>query len=125
MFKKYRKYADRASMSFSLIAIVTLSGCSVEREVTDFEMICNYFGELKVALSSKEMNDEQRNDFIMERIRTDLSESSSARAAWEAISAADPVERYELFMYAAESSQEADWECEPMKELAAFTGVFE
>jgi len=106
-------------------AIAISSGCTAENKVDDFHAVCDYFGELKASTNLTEMNHEQRNDFIMERILTNLPETSNARVAWEAISAADSAERYGLFKYAADSIQDTDWKCEPMKELAGSAGVFE
>jgi hypothetical protein len=71
------------------------------------------------------MNYEQRNEFIMERIEANLSEKSNTRAGWQAISHAVAEQRYELFKSAADSIQNGDWQCEPMKELAASTGWFD
>lgn len=106
---------------FILILTAITSGCSTKNEVKDFDMVCNYFGELELALNTKEMNGEQRNDFIMERVVANLPESSSARVAWQAISHADSEERYGLFKYAADSIQDTDWQCKPMKSLAPST----
>lgn len=106
-------------------AMVALFGCSPENKIRDFDMVCGYFGELNAVRNLADMNYEQRNEFIMERIMANLSERSNARVGWEAISSAQSDQRYELFKSAADSIQNGDWHCEPMKELAASTGWFE
>src|SRR5690606_22969771 len=106
----------------SVTATLIFNGCTVENKIHDFYAVCDYFKELELAISSTAMDHEQRNDFIMARIRANLPETSNARIAWEAISSAVSEERYGLFKYAADSIQNTDWQCEPMKELAGSTG---
>lgn len=107
------------------IAMLAFIGCSSENKIRDFDMVCGYFGELRAAPNLADMNSEQRNEFIMERIEANLSERSNARVGWEAIRSAQSDQRYELFKSAADSIQAGDWHCEPMKELAVSTGWFE
>lgn len=109
----------------SVTATLIFSGCTVENQIHDFYAVCDYFEELELAISSTAMDHEQHNNFIMDRILANLPETSNARVAWEAISAADSTERYDLFKYAADSIQDTNWKCEPMKELAGSAGVFE
>lgn len=110
---------------YILILLLFFFGCSVESGKNEFDIVCGYFEELENNSTVNTMTNLQRNDFILNRIIKNLSETSNARNAWEAIGSAEAHQRYILFQSAAESVLNKKWHCDSMERLAHKTGEFE
>ena len=89
-----------------------------QANISDFDQVCGYFEALEQLPDLESMTQRERNEFIVEKTRKQLPNSSNARAAWDAISSAEPQQRYELFKSAAESVLNKTWDCPAMKKLA-------
>jgi hypothetical protein len=114
----------RKIIIIGLFLIGGLCGCNLQADQRDFDLLCGYFTKLDKLADVDSMSNTQRNDFILDSIKQELTESSSARAAWIAIGNAVAEQRYELFQSAAESTLGMSWHCNTMKKWAAKTGEF-
>jgi len=110
-----------AIFSISLVAFPLL----VTAEVNEFDKVCNYFSQLQKSPKVDEMTHRQRNNFIIKKINSELSETSNARVAWEAVAFAVAEQRYELYKSSVESVLKKEWSCAAMQQLAHKTGEFE
>lgn len=110
-----------------VVLLVSLSGLTsmAHSESNDFDRVCGFFSELASQKNVKTMKHNQRNDFIVERLNKHISASSDARVAWEAVAAAEPGQRYEIYRSGAESVLKLKWRCPAMENLADRTGMFE
>lgn len=107
----------KSNVFTALLCVVSISGCSQKEK--DFDMVCEYFNQLEIQLNQKVMTPSERGNFILEKVLNNLSHESNAGAAWKAIAAAEPSERYSLFVSAAESSGVVNWQCPAMENLAS------
>ena len=99
-----------------------LVSCSPPGNDNDFDKVCGYFQELDQLAQVDTMTKRQRNDFIVDKINSNLATDSNARAAWMAIVYAVPEERYDQFKDVVESLHTAPWSCPAMAKWAAATG---
>lgn len=106
-----------------LSLIVFFTACSKDvKNVSDFDLVCQYFQELERSNDLTQMSNRQRNSFIVEKINTNIP-NSNAGASWEAVSYADPEQRYDIFQIGAEEVLGAKWQCKAMQSLAGSTGA--
>lgn len=104
-----------------------LVACSDKLDNTkrsDFDLVCDYFQELREQKNIDKMTFVQRNGFIEGKITKALP-GSYVKDSWEAISSAVPEDRYEIFKMGAEEVLGLEWSCSAMKILAPITGVVE
>jgi hypothetical protein len=104
----------KSRLAILLIAVLT-PACAQKQK--DFDLVCEYFNQLEVQLDQQVMTPLERSEFILDKVVNNLSETSNARIAWEAITNA-ASERYALFVEAAESSGVSHWQCPAMQNLA-------
>jgi hypothetical protein len=97
----------------------SLSGCAADN---DFDAVCGIFKELRAKSDLDQLSRQQRAAFVTDKINKNLHTSSAARIAWEAIAAAEPSQRYELFKGDAEEVTGKSWDCEAMQKLASTAG---
>ena len=104
---------------FIFFACITFSACAADN---DFDVVCGIFKELQGKSDLDKLSTQQRAAFISERVSKTLDSTSAARVSWQAIVAAEPSQRYELFKDGAESVLGKSWSCKPMEELASSAG---
>ena len=107
----------KSNMFAALLCVVSISGCSEKEK--DFDLVCDYFNQLEIQLNQKVMTPSEKGNFILEKVMNNLSQESDAAIAWNAIAAAEPSERYNLFVSAAESSGIMNFRCPAMENLAS------
>ena len=110
---------------FSYTLILFFLPLYAQANTKDFDEVCQYFSTLSQHPQLEQMSHLARNDFITQQINDNLSRFSNAKASWQAVSSADPSQRYELFRSAAESVLNKSWQCPIMEKLAPTTGQFE
>lgn len=103
---------------------IGLLGCADNSANNDFQAVCAYFQELEKLENVNALTAEQRNNFIVVRIKKNISDSA-ASISWEAVSYAAPEQRYEIFKMGAESELKETWSCPAMEKLAPLTGAAE
>ena len=108
-----------------LSLIVFFTACSKDVEnVSDFDLVCQYFQELEQSDNLMQMSSDQRNSFIFDKININIP-NSNAGASWGAVSHAEPEQRYDIFQMGAEEVLGINWQCKAMKSLADSTGANE
>ena len=107
------------SIVFSFFVCFSLASCAADN---DFDTVCSVFKALQASPNLAKLSPQQRQAFVTEHIDKMLDKSSAARISWEAVAAADPDQRYEIFKSGAEDVLGKSWECESMRQLAATAG---
>lgn len=74
-------------------------------------MLCEQFDQLTKDSEFSSMNSEARAARLTTGLKAKLSSESNAYIAWLAIRNGPPRERYNLFLEAASSAGEKDWNC--------------
>ena len=88
----------------------------------EFDVVCGIFKELLNKSDLDKLSAQQRGAFVTEKVHKALDSSSATRVSWEAIVAAEPSQRYELFKTGAEDVLGKSWSCKPMEALASSAG---
>ncbi len=121
----YYSMNRRSFIFFAILFSTGLFGCSEKLATNnDFQAVCAYFQELEKLEDVDALTAEQRNNFIVVRIKKNISDSA-ASISWEAVSYAAPEQRYEIFKMGAESALNETWNCPAMEKLAPLTGAVE
>lgn len=108
-------------VKFKLSILLFLSllafGCENQNQTSsDYDLICQYFGQLDTQLSQQKIEPDKFFEFIDERVEKNLKGENTAKETWKAIVGMNPPEkRYEMFKSVVESVIHKSWECPSMK----------
>jgi hypothetical protein len=106
-------------IAFVFFACFAVTACAADN---DFDVVCGIFKELQNKPDLDKLPPQQRGNFVTEKVNKSLDSSSAARVSWQAIVAAAPSQRYELFKDGAEEVLGKSWSCKPMEMLASSAG---
>lgn len=115
-------------MKFKILCfffMLIIFGCAKQespQKESSFDLACNVFNTLALKSDFKTLSHTQRNAFIVKKLN-ELAPNSPATLSWDAVSYADPQQRYEIFKAGAEATLEKSWSCESMKNIVSITGA--
>jgi hypothetical protein len=107
------------SIAFVFFIFFTFSACAADN---DFDVVCGIFKELQNKPDLDKLSAQQRETFVTDRVTNTLDSSSDARVSWEAVVAAEPSQRYEIFQSGAQEVLGKSWSCKSMEDLAPSIG---
>lgn len=110
---------------FYFFVMIFITGCAKQespQKESSFDLACNVFNTLALKSDFKTLSHTQRNEFIVKKLN-ELAPNSLAILSWDAVSYADPQQRYEIFKAGAEATLEHPWSCASMKNIVSISGA--
>ena len=105
----------RKLIGFVLLLEISLANASANGTNNDFDRICQIYHDAYQQESFSKLNPSEQASYIYQKVEETV-QPGDALEAFQAVTQADPNEKYQLFKRAAEMLMGKPWDCPAIKE---------